>query len=71
MEKFKNKDLQKHLKGLLVNPFPITKGTLGGYSIETQEDGGFKSYIYYDNLEDRDEDFNKLEELISIYVSIE
>jgi hypothetical protein len=66
----KNRSLNTDLKTILAEPSNISKITKGGVSsfsidIEFVMPQTFSSYTYYDNKNTRDEDFKKLEELIS------
>lgn len=61
--KLHNKTLNDDLKEIIENDYTISKGLVSGNSIEVLYDSTSVSYIYYNNNEQRDLDFNKLIEL--------
>lgn len=56
-----NFTLAKEINKIVENKYPVSKGSVGGFSIEV-EDGEATSYIYK-TKESRDNDFNIIEEL--------
>jgi hypothetical protein len=66
----KNRSLNSDLKTILTEPGNISKIRKGGISdfsieIEFVMPATFSSYLYYGKKDNRDEDFQKLEELVS------
>lgn len=68
MKAIKNTTLEKELKGLLSNfkHFDVIKGNVSGNSIEVYNrvDESYNSYLYQNDSNKRDEDFNTLLELL-------
>lgn len=65
----KNFSLKKNIQNIINNQDnikAITKGDIGGHSIEMsiKEPQSFDSYLYKDNLKERNEDFEILINLI-------
>ena len=60
--KVSNTVLSKNIKNIINNNLKFEKGTVSGYSIEVYEPEteSFCSYIYYDDEENRDKDFEIL-----------
>lgn len=65
MYKLKNRALEKDLKDILTNNIDITKGTVSGNSIELIDGNSYVSYPYYGKEQDRDFDFNALNNSIN------
>jgi hypothetical protein len=61
--KLYNKTLNDDLKEIIENDYKISKGPVSGNSIEILYDSTSVSYVYYKNIEERDFDFDKLNEL--------
>lgn len=61
--KFHNKTLNDDFKEIITNDYTIKKGLVSGNSIEVLYDSTSVSYIYYDNVEKRDFDFDKIIEI--------
>ena len=61
--KFHNKVLNEDFKEIITNDYIIEKGSVGTNSIEVLYDSTSVSYIYYDNVEQRDFDFDKIIEI--------
>jgi len=65
-----NRSLNSDLKKLLAEPrniSNITMGDVSNYSIEIEfiMPPTFSSYVYYDKVDDRDDDYYELQVLIS------
>ena len=60
-----NNSLNNEIKDILENNLKVTKGEVGGFSIEVDElvESSYSSYIYK-NEEDRDSDLKTIEELL-------
>lgn len=61
--KFHNKTLNDDFKEIITNDYTINKGLVSGNSIEVLYDSTSVSYVYYDNVEKRDFDFDKIIEI--------
>jgi hypothetical protein len=61
--KFHNKTLNDDFKEIITNDYIIEKGSVGVNSIEVIYESTSVSYIYYKNVDQRDFDFDKLNEL--------
>jgi len=48
--------------------YNLKKGNISGYSIDIETELSSESYIYYDRLEQRDSDFEKLSNLLNNFV---
>lgn len=65
MSTFKNILIERSIKNILKNPsdYKFSKGNVSGYSIEEEygtEPTVYGSYVYYDNQENRDFDYDLL-----------
>lgn len=63
--KLKNRALEKDLKDILSNNLDITKGSVSGNSIELIDGKSYTSYPYYGREQDRDFDFNEVNNFIN------
>jgi len=48
--------------------YNLKKGNISGYSIDIETELSSESYTYYDRLEQRDSDFEKLSNLLNNFV---
>ena len=62
---FNNKEVKAMASEIVEKGIEFKKGTVGGYSIEIEEKDpeSHTSFIYYDNEQKRDSDFDLLTEL--------
>lgn len=63
--KLKNRALEKDLTDICANNLDITKGTVSGNSIELIDGNTYVSYPYYGREQDRDFDFNQVNNFIN------
>ena len=63
--KLKNTSLEKDLTDICANNLDITKGTVSGNSIELIDGNSYTSYPYYGREQDRDFDFNQVNNFIN------
>lgn len=58
--KFSNKTIEKDFDKLKKNNYTFKKGNVSGNSIEFSDNNSYISYVYYDDVKSRDEDYEKL-----------
>ena len=64
-----NHILKKDIEEIPLNKiYNLKKGNISGYSIDIETELSSESYIYYDRLEQRDSDFEKLSNLLNNFV---
>jgi hypothetical protein len=65
MMEFNNKKLQASISKIIENDYPLSKGNISGYSIEIIEPEplSYTSFIYYENEDKRDEDFEIIKQI--------
>jgi hypothetical protein len=59
-----NGKLSKEVKTIIDNGYTVKSGNVSGNSIEEVET--LTSYVYYDNVEARDEDLKSIQRLIKL-----
>ena len=64
-----NHILKKDIEEIPLNKiYNLKKGNISGYSIDIETELSSESYTYYDRLEQRDSDFEKLSNLLNNFV---
>ena len=61
--------LKKDIEEIPLNKiYNLRKGNISGYSIDIETELSSESYTYYDRVEQRDSDFEKLSNLIDNFI---